>query len=159
MAATLPSNNGGAQLVVELGAPAEYAHAPGFEASVTLRGQHWDGDHTFPISTSVEGLWLRTADLVALRDHIAQWIRQPLDRLVTDDLTAEFQLARLPGQSILVRFGPRGDTISERHPVFSISFSAGPFHGEFHFVTDQSCLALFVEELSTELVSSHENAV
>src|ERR1043166_3430058 len=150
MAATLPSNNGGARFVIELGAPAEYAHDPGFESSVALHGHHWDGDHTFPFSTSVEGLWLRAADMIALRDHIARWIRQPLDRLIADDLSAEFQLARLPGQSIRVRFGPRDDTISERHPVFSISFSAGALQGEFHFVTDQSCLALFVEELSTE---------
>jgi hypothetical protein len=64
----------------------------------------------------------------------------------------------LPGQSIRVRFGPR-DTISKHHPVFSISFSAGALEGEFYFVTDQSCLALFVEELSTELASSHETAV
>jgi hypothetical protein len=159
MAANLPSNNGSAQFVIELGAPAEYAHDAGFESSVTLRGRHWDGDHTFPFSTFVEGLWLRAADVVALRDHIARWLRQPLDRVVAEDLSAEFQLARLPGQHICVRFGPQADTIADRHPVFSISFSAGALQGEFHFVTDQSCLALFVEELSTELVGSHKNAV
>jgi hypothetical protein len=159
MPATLPSNNGEAQFVVELSAPAEYAHDSGFDSSITLRGRHWDGDHTFPFSTSIEGLWLRAADIVALRDHIVRWIRQPLDRLIAEDLSAEFQLARLPGQSIRVRFGPRDDTISDRHPVLSISFSAGALQGEFHFVTDQSCLAVFAEELSTELVSSHENAV
>jgi hypothetical protein len=159
MAATLPSNNGEAQFVVELGAPAEYAHDTGFESSIHIRGRHWDGDHTFPFSTSIEGLWLRAADVVALRDHIARWIGQPLERLIADELSADFQLARLPGQSIRARFGPRDDTISDRHPVFSISFSTGALHGEFHFVTDQSCLALFAEELSTELVGSHENAV
>lgn len=158
MAATLPSNSGGAQFVIELGAPAEYAHDRGFESSITLRGQHWDGDHTFPFSTSIEGLWLRAADIFALRDHIARWIRQPLELLVAADLSAEFQLARLSGQSIRIRLGPREDTISDRHPVFTISFSAGALQGEFHFVTDQSCLALFVEELSTELASSHETA-
>jgi hypothetical protein len=159
MAAILPSNSGGAQFVIELSASAEYAHDRGFESSITLRGEHWDGDHTFPFSTSIEGLWLRAADIVALRDHIARWIRQPLERLIADDLSAEFQLARLPGQSIRVRFGRRDDIISERHPVFTVCFSAGALQGEFHFVTDQSCLALFAEELSTELASSHENAV
>jgi hypothetical protein len=158
MAATLPSNNGEAQFAIELGAPAEYAHDSGFESSITLRGRHWDGDHTFPFSTSIEGLWLCATDIVALRDHIARWTRQPLERLIADDLSAEFQLARLPGQSIRVRLGPRDDTISDRHPVFTISFSAGSLQGEFHFVTDQSCLALFVEELSTELAGSHETA-
>jgi hypothetical protein len=102
---------------------------------------------------------LRAADIVALRDHIARWIRQPLECLIADDLSAEFQLALLPGQSIRIRLGARDDTISDRHPVFTVSFSAGALQGEFHFVTDQSCLALFVEELSTELVSSHATAV
>ena len=159
MPATLPSNNGEAQFVIEFGAAAKYACDSGFESSMTIRGQHWDGDHTFPFSTSIEGFWLRTADIVALRDHIARWIHQPLERLIADDLSGEFQLARLPGQSIHVRFGPRNDTISDRHPIFSISFSAGALKGEFHFVTDQSCLAIFVQELSAELVGSHETGV
>jgi hypothetical protein len=149
MLATLSSNNGRSQFAIELGAPQEYACDPGFESSVTIRGQHWDGDHTFPLSTSIDGVWLRTADIVALRNHIARWLQQPLDRLVADDLNAEFELARLPGQSVLMRFGARDDTISDRHPVFSVSFSAGALHGEFHFVADQSCLALFAEGLSS----------
>jgi hypothetical protein len=146
--ATLSSNNGRSRFSIELGAPQEYAHDPGFESSITIRGQHWDGDHTFPFATSIDGVWLRTGEIVALRNHIARWLRQPLDRLIADDLNAEFELARLPGQSVLVRFGARNDTISDRHPVFSVSFSAGTLHGQFHFVTDQSCLALFVEGLA-----------
>ena len=159
MPATLLSNNGEAQFVVEFIAPAEYAHDSGFESSITLRGRHWDGDHTFPFSTSIEGLWLRAADIVGLQDHIARWLRQPLERLIAGDLSAEFQLARLPDQSVRVRLGPREDTISNRHPVFTVSFSVGALQGEFHFVTVQSCLALFVEELSSELVTSNETAV
>ncbi len=159
MSATLPSNNGEAQFVIELSAHAGYAHDSGFESSITLCGRHWDGDHTFPFSTSIEGFWLRAADIVALRDCIDRWTRQPLDLLIADDWNAEFQLARLPGQSVCVRFGPRADTISERHPVCSISFSAGALHGELFFVTDQSCLALFAKELSTELLRLHEDSV
>ena len=158
MLATLRSNSGEARFVIEPGAPAEYAHDPGFESSVHIRGHHWDGDHTFPFSTSIEGLWLRAADLTTLRDHISRWLRQPLDHLVAEDLTSDFQLARLPGQSVHFRFGPRTDTISDRNPVVSIVYSAGALHGEFHFVTDQSCLAIFVQELSAELVGSHETA-
>ena len=89
--ATLSSNNGEAQFVIQLGTSAAYALDPGFESSITLRGRHWDGDHTFPFSTSLDGLWLRAADLVSLRDHIKRWIRQPLDNLIADDLTADFQ--------------------------------------------------------------------
>src|SRR5262245_46779106 len=98
MSATLQSNSGEAQFVVELSAPAEYANDSGFESSIHLRGRHWDGDHTFPFSASIDGLWLREADLRSLREHISRWLRQPLDRLIAQDLSADFQLARLPGQ-------------------------------------------------------------
>ena len=152
MAATLPSNSGEEQFLIEFGMPEEYAHDRGFEASITLRGQHWDGDHHFPFSTRIDGLWLRATDLIDFRDHIIRWVQQPLDRLKADGLSAEFQLARLPGQSVCVRFGGRPDTTSDRHPVCSVTFSAGALQGNFHFVTDQSCLALFAKELSSELV-------
>ncbi len=158
MAATLPSNNGEAQFVIDLRAPAEYAHEPGFESSVHLRGRHWDGDHTFPFSTSIEGLWLRTADLTALREHVIRWLRQPLESLIAEDLNADFRLARLPGQSVRIRFGPRPDTLSDLNPVVSIIFSARALQGEFHFVTDQSCLKLFAQELADEMLASHETA-
>src|SRR5258706_10106659 len=146
MAATLPSNSGEAQFVVELSTSAEYAHDAGFESSIHLRGRHWDGDHTFPSSTSIVGLWLRAADLTALREHLTRWLCQPLESLIAEDLRADFQLARLPGQSVHVRFGPRPDTISDLNPVVSITFAAGALQGEFHFVTDQSCLTLFAQE-------------
>lgn len=158
MSATLSSNSGEGQFVIELGASAEYACDHGFESSVHFRGRHWDGDHTFPFSTSIDGVWLRSADLTALRDHIARWTRRPLDLLTGEDLSSDFELAGLPGQSIRVRFGPRPDTISDLNPVVSITFSAGDLKGEFHFVTDQSCLALFARELSVDLVGSNDSS-
>lgn len=155
MSATLPSNSGDKRFVITLGAPAEYAHDPGFESSINLFGCHWDGDHTFPFSTCIEGLWLRSADLFELHNHIARWSALPLDRLVASNLDAEFELARLPGQQVRICFGQRSDTIPEsHHPVFSLNFSAGTFCGEFHFGTDQSCLGLFTRELSAELSRS-----
>jgi hypothetical protein len=159
MPATLRSNSGEAEFAVGLGTPAEYAHDPGFESAVKMHGLHWDGDHTYRLSSSIDGLWVRSADITELRDHISRWTGQPLDRLVAEDLSGDFELARLPGQSIHIRFGPRPDTISDLNPVVSITFSAGALHGEFYFVTDQSCLTLFAQELSVELVGSHENAI
>jgi hypothetical protein len=78
---------------------------------------------------------------------------------VAEELSGDFRLARLPGQTVSVRFGSRPDTISHLNPVVTVTFSAGALHGEFHFVTDQSCLTLFAQDLSEELVGSRENAV
>ena len=152
MPATLLSNNGDAQFVIEIGSPSEYACEVGFESSISIRGRHWDGDHSFPFLTSIQGLWLRSEELNKLRERVARWIALPLDRLVVDDLDGEFELACLPGQRVCVRFGSRRDTIADdSHPVVSVAYSAGALQGEFHFVTDQSCLSLFCRDLLTEL--------
>src|SRR5688500_15317311 len=130
MSATLPSNDGEAQFVIELGAPVKYALETGYESAIHLRGRHWDGEQTFPFSTSLSGLWLNAANLTSLRDHIAQWLRQPLRHLIADDLNAAFELALLPDQSVHVRFGRRDDTISDLKPVVTIAFSAAALQGE-----------------------------
>lgn len=151
MPVILRSNSGEAEFKIERGGPSEYGHEPGFESSIQLRGEHSDGDHTFPFSTSIEGLWLRATDLGELRDHITRWIRQPLSLLNVDDLNGEFELARLPHQRVCVRFGPHPGKVSNWNPVVFIIYSAGELRGEFHFETDQSCLTLFAQELSAEL--------
>ncbi|HXT40335.1 MAG TPA: hypothetical protein VN887_09955 [Candidatus Angelobacter sp.] len=152
MHAVLRSNSGEAEIGIQFGAATEYAHDPGFESRLELKGCHWDGDHTFPFSTTIDGLWLRADDLEALRDHIAKWVSLPMNELVSDGLTRCFQLARLPGQRLSVQFGPRSDLVSGPNPVVSIVFSAGKLSGEFHFVTDQSCLNLFAHELQASLL-------
>jgi len=156
MPAILSSNNGEAQFVIELRASAEYARDMGYQSSIYLRGQHWDGDHTFPFSTSITGLWLRASDLTAFREHISRWLSQPLDDLIAENLRADFQLAQLPNQSVRVRFGPQSERTSDLNPVITVTFSVGALRGEFHFITDQSCLTLFVQELSAELLGSHK---
>ena len=152
MPVTLLSNDGDAQFVIEMGSPSEYACEMGFESSISVRGEHWDGDHTFPFSTSIQGLWLQAEKLNKLREHVSLWTALYLDRLIVDDLDGEFELACLPGQRVCVRFGSRRETIADdSHPVVSVAYSAGALQGEFHFVTDQSCLSLFCQDLLTEL--------
>ena len=148
MKVTLPSNDGDSALSITLGSKSEYAHEVGFESNVELSSSHWDGDHTFPLCLKVDGFWLSRSDLMAVQTLLASWISQPLPKLATSVLVAEFELARLPSQSLMLIFGPRKDTIDERKPVFTVKLKAGAFQVESHFVTDQSCLALFSDELS-----------
>lgn len=155
MAANLPSNDGATRFTIELSAPVEYATDAGYESSVHLHGRHSGGDDMVPFSVFIDGLWLRAMDLIALREHISHWLQLPFD---SQDLNGEFQLARLPGQGIHIRFGARPDTHDSFHPVITISFSAGALQGSFHFVTDQSCLRLFVQELSMALAGLHERS-
>jgi len=148
MTATLRSNSGDSNFSIDVISSSEYAHDQGFDASIKLHGLHWDGDHQHPFSTSIDGIWLHGANLAALRQHIVEWLARPIERLTVEDLDAEFELACLPEQRLDVRLGSRQDTISHLNPVVSIEFSAGTIEGQFHFVTDQSCLAIFAQELS-----------
>jgi hypothetical protein len=151
MSAILRSNSGNSDVTIDLVAAASYAHDAGFESSVSIRAEHWDGDHTHPTTVSVEGLWLRSNDLSELRDHIAAWTNQPLDQLDPERLNGTFELARLPGQHLTITFGARPDTIAHFNPVVAVRLVASALRSEFHFVTDQSCLAMFASELATHL--------
>jgi hypothetical protein len=147
MQATLRSNDGEAEFTLELSSTSDYAHDIGFDSSICLRGQHWDGEHTFPFSVSIEGFWLRAHDVTALRDHITEWTRQPFDRLTPVNLSGEFKLTRLPERRLSVVLGaPEGN--STRNPTISVAFAAGALHGKFSFETDQSCLGIFAHALS-----------
>jgi len=157
MHSTLRSNSGEAELMFDLVESATYGHDVGFEANVSIRAEHWDGDHAHPVAISAEGLWLRAGDLSELRGHILAWTSQPLDRLIPEQLDGSFELTRLPGQRFSITFGSRTDTIAHLNPVVSIILAAGAFRSAFHFVTDQSCLAIFANEIGSHLYKPQPN--
>jgi hypothetical protein len=151
MPAELRSNDGESVLILGLEEPASYATDAGFESGIRIAGRHWDGDHTHQIEASVQGIWLRQGDLLELREAIRNWLVRPLHELTPASLSGEFQLARLPGQSALIRFGPRPDVDDRRNPVATVLLVAGAFSCEFHFPTDQSCLDAFRRQLNSRL--------
>ncbi|HET7539505.1 MAG TPA: hypothetical protein VFK05_06530 [Polyangiaceae bacterium] len=128
-----------------------YATDAGFESSVVIAGQHWDGEHTHPVELSIQGIWVREADLLELRETIRSWLARPLDELTPKFLVGDFQLARLPGQKALIRFGARSDVDDKRNPIVTVSVAARAFSGEFYFPTDQSCLEAFRRQLDSRL--------
>lgn len=158
MSATLLSNDGESRFTMTLDAYSEYAHESGFDSSIQFDGRHWDGDHTHPVSAAADVVWLRCADLESLCEHIQRWVSLPLTDLRVERLSGEFELAGLPGQRVWVRFGERSDTIASLNPVVSLVLAAGPFFSEFHFVTDQSCLGSFLNDLITD-IAAHKKSV
>ena len=149
MLATLPSNRGDSDFSIESVSASESSGERRHDAVIRLRGVHWDGDHTHPFALFLEGIWLRSAAPIALCEHIARWIEQPLERVIASELDAVFELTDERSQHVKIRFGSRSDTISDLNPVVSFGVSAGPLRSECHFVTDQSCLAIFRDELAT----------
>ncbi len=94
-------------------------------------------------------MWVRKRDFVELRDRVEEWLRLPLQTLDPERLDGEFTFTRLPGQRLTLRFGARQDTVDERKPTVSVFAAAGSLVAEWHFVTDQSCLRLFAQELTS----------
>lgn len=146
--ATLRSNRGDEEATFEFGAREEYAHESGALLSIQIRGRHWGSNHTHHLGARAEVFWVRIADMVSLRDHIAAWVRRPLADLDPQLLDGSFRLCCLPGQELDFAFGSRSDIISGNNPVVAISFTAGRLKASFYFVADQSCLNIFAHELS-----------
>ena len=151
MHAELRSNDGESAIALDLERRFTYATEPGFEGSMQIRGRHWDGDHSHGIEVAIAGMWLRAEDLREMRSVVARWLARPLSELKAELLHGEFQLARLPGQSVRIRFGSRPDVIEGGHVVVTVAFAAGPLSGEYHFLSDQSCLEPFSRELNAAL--------
>src|ERR1700733_4377304 len=104
MTVTLRSNSGNSELIIDLESKSEYGSESGFDSSINLSSSHWDGEHTFPAGFKVGGIWIRRNDLISVRSLLSEWVGQPLNQLVASELIGEFQLARLPGQSFILKF-------------------------------------------------------
>ena len=154
MKAVLKSSAGDSEVVIDLLHAQDYATETGFESSVRIRGEHWDGDHTRSVEVLIEGLWLRTEDLEHLCSRLTGWVELPLADLDPARLDGEFNLCHVPGQVLSFRFGHRPEVPSRRQPVVTISSAAGALTGEFHFASDQSCLSAFRSELSLALAAA-----
>lgn len=151
MRAELGSNDGESAIALDLQRRYTYATEPGFEGSVQICGRHWFDDDTHESNVTIAGMWLRAEDLLELRSVLAKWLARPLSELDAELLQGEFQLARLFGQSVRIRFGSRSDVIEGRHIVVTVAFAAGPLSGEYYFVSDQSCFKSFNRELNAAL--------
>jgi hypothetical protein len=147
MKSSLPSSRGDTTLIIDLGIPTEYKGESGFDASVEVTAMHWAYRGQYPCNVGVKGLWFRKADLMDLNVFIEKWLDLPLVELATTELVGKFELAKVPGDGFCLSFGRREGTISGIHPVISITIKTSALQVELYYVTDQSCLRLFSDEL------------
>lgn len=151
---TLNSNSGSSSVSVEIVSTSTYATRAGFDANISVKGIHFDGDHDHPINFEIEGLFLPNDELARLCDRIGDWTNQPLDKLAGTVFEGEFSF-EAPGQKFRLRFGEREDTISALNLVVTVEIESGRFVVETSFVTDQSCLHNFAQSLGKEIADSH----
>lgn len=154
MSATLRSNDGESCVTLQFGTVDHYTSTILWESSIGIEGHLCDGNHDlFPLRMSMEGIGLCIDAIASLQARIADWVNAPLDALLAEKLDGEFELAALNGQRLTLCFGAQQDTVLTRKPTVTLRFSGGALSGEFHFITDPSCLALFSHALSECLAS------
>jgi hypothetical protein len=148
MRAALASNLGDTKLEISFVAPKEFKTNPGYDVNVDLSSVHWADGGKRPLKVSAEGVWLAAAELRRLHGLIAQWLALPLDKLATAELVGSFELSGGLLGSLRLTFVEREDESSARKPYLSVEIELGFFHARERFGTDQSCLALFANELA-----------
>ena len=149
--AELASNAGDERLVLSFGSRLDWQGEAAFEAEFRLLGRHFDADHEHHVSVVIDGLCLGVKPLCALRDALSRWLTLPLTDLASSVLTGRHELCLGTRQCLQLAFGARTDTISGPNPVMTVLYRAGKLEGEYHLVTDQSCLGLFSEALGRAL--------
>jgi len=89
---------------------------------------------------------LSAARLRELKDRIEAWLGST--QVGTVAFSGEYSLAADGYSRLDLIFGPRKDVItSNDKPVVTVGFHIGRVSGEFCFVTDQSCLKLFADDV------------
>ena len=151
------ANHGDKELWFEIGSPFPSDEGIRYNCDVRFVGHYWDGDHEHPYCIHFDGLSLKQDEMPKLRDHLRNWLDQPLQQLAANALRGIFELANVWGQSVVLKIGPRDDTIDERKPVITVELKVGGVPVEMHFVTDQSCLAMFVDELGESMKCDPDN--
>ncbi len=121
------------------------------EASIRIEGEFWEGGHDQRLSLTVEGFFLKKSALNILRQRLKEWVELPLEAMTATPLRGQHKLAYDHRQAFDLFFGPRNDVIATRHQVISIDLCAGRLQAQYYFVTDQSCLRMFADDLSALL--------
>ena len=116
------------------------------DCAFTINARIWNGDQKQSATFSADNLVLSAARLRELRDRIEAWLGST--QVGTAAFSGEYSLAADGYSRLDLIFGPRKDVIaSNDKPVVTVGFNVGRVSGEFWFVTDQSCLRLFVDDV------------
>lgn len=112
-----------------------------------INARIWDGDHEQTAAFVVDNLVLSGARLRQLKNDIDDWLGSM--HVGTVAFSGEYALAADGYSTLDLIFRHREDIItSNDKPVVTIKFRVGRVVGEFCFVTDQSCLRLFADDLA-----------
>jgi hypothetical protein len=96
-------------------------------------------------------LSLSRSTLEAMEQRLRAWADLPLSELARTPLVASFEAGHTFDNHAAFQFEPRADVISGPNPVVTFKLFLGKLQGEFVFVTDQSCIRLFCDQVRVSL--------
>ena len=147
MEAVLRSNRGSESLSFRFLEQHDCGPDPGVDCEVVVCGSSWGDGSPRPIRADLGALHLSLVQFGALIGNLGDWLALPLADLATQPLRSVCPLAFSPPATFEIRFGSRQDTIDDGKPVVTIAWQIDSFGGEFHYVTDPSCLDEFAAGL------------
>jgi hypothetical protein len=153
--AILPSNSGHASLridFVERGLPKE---SPDRMTDLEIVVPNWDSGYPPQrCQIKIRGLRLRTEQLRAMLHALDTWLNLPIDQVFHNKFTGAFELGSETRHGrLLLSFGDREGRISGSNPLVSILIQ-GAMRAECDFVTDQSCMRLFADDLRSAIAAT-----
>jgi hypothetical protein len=155
--AIIHSNMGDKKISFDFISPYQVNGDSGFHSSISIDSPHWDGDdYVHPIHLKFEDFWISRERLIQMSERLLEWCGLPLNEMAATPLAARFELCRGAYPHITLGFGPREDTIDSRKPVLSVDIKIATIRVETHFVTDQSCLTIFANEVMQALETRQE---
>ena len=117
------------------------------EFELRVEANHWDGDHENSVKLLSESIGLSHEQLETVANKVKNWVHT--GQAAGQPFSGEFELADdNANASLQLVFGDDEDIISaDDKPVVTVTFVASRFSVQFKFVTDQSCLGIFAQQV------------
>jgi len=145
MTATLNSNSGSHSIVLSTtGVGATHARAM-YDVSLRLTGETYADDHSHALALSVDGVVLDINEVHRLIDDVTAWLELPLETMAGTALVGDYHIGLETVQDFELALGGREDIITGTNHAVSVRLATGRLHAGYSFVTDQSCLRVFVQ--------------
>jgi hypothetical protein len=152
--AILPSNSGDAFLRIDFIEQESPNDSRDRMTDLEIVVPNWgSGYPPQPCQIKIRGLRFRTERLRVMLHALDEWLNLPIDKVARNKFTGAFELGseRRFGR-LLLSFGDREGIISDLNQLVSI-VTEGALRAECHFVTDQSCMRLFADDLRSTIAA------
>jgi hypothetical protein len=118
---------------------------------LTMKGSFWDRTTTIEEAELKKDYEVCLPQVILSKNKLKELCKL-LENWLGSYEELEVLLSTTIGQELFIFMGIRDDFISEfGKPVFSLKYSSSRMKAEWCFVTDQSCINIFLQSLKAEL--------